>query len=136
MKKNLIVALLCAALGGWALPAAAQTIYRCGDSYGQQPCPGGKVIDASDARSASQKSQADEASRRDARAGDAMEKTRLKEEAKPAQVLLPPAKPEEAPLKSVVGPTLKKPDQFTAIAPKKPGEADKRKKKRTKKRAG
>ena len=33
-------------------PAAAQTIYRCGDSYSQQPCPGGKEVQADDPRSA------------------------------------------------------------------------------------
>jgi hypothetical protein len=136
MKKNLTAALLCAALAGWVLPAAAQPIYRCGDSYSQQPCPGGKVVEVDDARSASQKAQTDQAVRRDAKAAEALEKARLHDEAKPAQVLLPPAKPQDAPVKSVAAPTLKKPDQFTAVAPKKPGEADKKKKKKAKKKAG
>jgi len=116
------------------LSAAAQAIYRCGNSYSQQPCPGGKIVDADDARSASQKSQTDQAVRRDAKAAEALEKARLKEEAIPAQVLLPPAKPQGATLKSVVTPTLKKPDQFTAVAPKKPGEAVKKKKKKAKRK--
>jgi hypothetical protein len=135
MKKNLTAALLCAALAGWVLPAAAQPIYRCGDSYSQQPCPGGKVVEVDDARSASQKAQTDQAVRRDAKAAETLEKARLKDEATPAQVLLPPVKPQDAPLKPLVTPTLKKPDQFTAIAPKKPGEVDKKKKKKAKKKA-
>lgn len=135
MMKNITAALLCAALAGASLPAAAQTIYRCGDSYSQQPCPGGKVLEVDDSRSASQKSQTDQAVRRDAKAADAMEKARLNDEAKPAQVLLPPAKPQEPAYRPLVTPTLKKPDQFTAIAPKKPGEADKKKKKKAKKKA-
>ncbi|MFP5477150.1 MAG: hypothetical protein ACLGJD_26210, partial [Gammaproteobacteria bacterium] len=123
MKRRVTAALLGAALGGWMpLSAAAQAIYRCGNSYSQQPCPGGKIVDADDSRSASQKSQTDQAVRRDAKAAEALENARLKEEAIPAQVLLPPAKPQGATLKSVVTPTLKKPDQFTAVAPKKPGE--------------
>jgi len=134
MKKKLTAALLCAALG-WVLPAAAQPIYRCGDSYSQQPCPGGKVVEVDDSRSASQKAQTDQAVRRDAKAAETLEKARLKDEATPAQVLLPPAKPQDAPLKSVAMPTLKKPDQFTAVAPKKPGEVDKKKKKKAKKKA-
>jgi len=135
MMKNITAALLCAALAGASLPAAAQIIYRCGDSYSQQPCPGGKVLEVDDSRSASQKSQTDQAVRRDAKAADAMEKARLNDEAKPAQVLLPPAKPQEPAYRPLVTPTLKKPDQFTAIAPKKPGEADKKKKKKAKKKA-
>ncbi len=131
--KQLTAALLFAGLAGWTpLPAAAQAIYRCGNSYSQQPCSGGKIVHADDARSASQKSQTDQAVRRDAQAAEALEKARLKDEAIPAQVLLPPAKPQGAPLKPMVTPTLKKPDQFTAVAPKKPGEAVKKKKKKAK----
>jgi hypothetical protein len=51
-------------------------------------------------------------------------------------VLLAPAKPQEPAFRPLVTPTLKKPDQFTAIAPKKPGEPDKKKKKKAKKKAG
>ncbi|MDF2464908.1 MAG: hypothetical protein K0Q43_3143 [Ramlibacter sp.] len=130
MKRILTAALLFAALTGWVPPAAAQAIYRCGDSYSQQPCPGGKVVAADDSRSASQKSQTDQAVRRDAKAAEAMEKARLSDEAKPAQVLLPPARPQDTSLKPVAAPTLKKPEQFTAVAPKKPGEVDKKKKKK------
>ena len=135
MKRNQVAALLCAALAGWMLPAGAQAIYRCGDSYSQKPCPGGKVVDADDARSASQKSQTDQAVRRDAKAAEALERARLKDEAKPAQVLLPPPKPQDAAPKPVAASKPKKPEQFTAVAPKKPGDTDRKKKKAAKKDA-
>lgn len=134
MTPKIPAALLCAALAGWMPAADAQAIYRCGDSYSQQPCPGGKLVEADDARSARQKAQTDQAVRRDAKAADAMEKARLKEEAKPAQLVMPPAKP-QAPAKPVATSAKKKAGDFTAVAPKKPGEAAKKKKKATKKEA-
>ena len=47
-------------LGGAALHAAAATspIYRCGSEYTQDPCPGGKLLDVSDPRSAAQRAEA------------------------------------------------------------------------------
>ena len=137
MQRNLTIALLCLAASGWIAPAAAQDIYRCGNSYSQQPCPGGKVVPADDARSASQRSQTSTASERDAKAADAMEKARLKEEAKPAQAVMPPAKLEEMPPEernTVVAGKAKKPAYFTAVA-RKPGDAQaKKKKKKAKKK--
>jgi hypothetical protein len=121
-KKNFPVLIFLAA-GAWLAPAVAQSIYRCGDNYSQQPCPGGTVVQADDTRSASQRSQTSLAAERDAKAADAMEKARLKEEAKPAQAYIPPPKQETA-----VG-KLKKPAQFTAVAAKKPGDAQAKKKK-------
>jgi hypothetical protein len=138
MKRNLTIAVLGLAASGWIAPAAAQTIYRCGNSYSQQPCPGGTLVPADDARSASQRSQTSRASERDAKAADAMEKARLKEEAKPAQVVMPPAKLEEVPQeerKTVVEGKAKKPAHFTAVA-RKPGDTQvKKKKKKAKKKA-
>jgi hypothetical protein len=121
-NKNFPVLIFLAA-GAWLAPAAAQNIYRCGDSYSQQPCPGGTVVQADDARSASQRSQTSLAAERDAKAADAMEKARIKEEAKPAQAYILPPKQEAAVRQ------LKKPAHFTAVAPKKPGDAPARKKK-------
>src|SRR5215208_565266 len=124
MQRKLMIAVLCLAAIGWIAPAAAQSIYRCGNSYSQQPCPGGTLVPADDSRSASQRSQTSLASERDAKAADAMEKARLKEEAKPAQVLTPPAKLEEVPQedrRTVVEGAAKKPAYFTAVA-RKPGD--------------
>lgn len=132
MTTRLATALLGAALAAGAATAGAEGIYRCGDSYSQQPCPGGKLVDAADARSAGQKSQTDQAVRRDAKAADAMEKARLKEEARPAQLLMPPQKAQEATPKPVAASKTHKPGQFTAVAPKKPGDVPPGKKKREK----
>ena len=138
MRKISTTALLCiAAAGWWAAPAAAQNIYRCGDSYSQQPCAGGKLVAASDSRTAGQKSQTDEATRRDAKSAEAMEKARLKEEAKPAPVGLPLPKASEAQpaRKPASGAKPKKPEHFTAIAPGSPDDATAKKKKKKKAKA-
>ena len=134
MRKISTAALLCIAAAGGACPAAAQNIYRCGDSYSQQPCAGGKLVAASDSRTAGQKSQTDEATRRDAKAAETMEKARMKEEAKPAPVGLPlPKAPEaEAPRKPASGAKPKKPAHFTAIAPGNTDDAAAKKKKKKK----
>ena len=129
MHRNLGILILAAAAWG---AAPAQTIYRCGDSYSQQPCPGGAVVAADDARSASQGAQTREAAQRDAKRADAMEKARMKDEAKPAQALIfPGPKKEEPPPKGNNGKLAKgkKPAEFTAVAPQQPGEKKKPKKK-------
>lgn len=140
MKTNLATAwLLALATAAGAGPAAAEEIYRCGDSYSQKPCPGGKLVQVEDARSASQKSQTDQAARRDAHAADAMEKARLKEEAKPAPVGMPLPRPDEASKEganTVAGAKkAKKPVHFTAVSPRQPGDKAAKKKKVAKPRA-
>ncbi|HWP11607.1 MAG TPA: hypothetical protein VNN06_07275 [Ramlibacter sp.] len=138
MNRNLPLAVLCLAASAWIAPAAAQAIYRCGDSYSQQPCPGGTQVQADDARSAAQGSQTRQAAQRDAKAADAMEKARLKEEAKPAQAYIPPPKVQDAPPQdggTEVSAKAKKPAYFTAAAPRKPGEASAKKKKKARKKA-
>lgn len=69
-------------MAGTALTSAAsaQTIYKCGDTYSQLPCPGGVVIDATDRRTSAQKAQSDLATGRDARTAEAMEKARRQQE--------------------------------------------------------
>jgi hypothetical protein len=68
--------------------AGAQTVYRCGSSYSQSPCPAGVPLVVDDPRSAQQKQETDAAVKRDARTADSMEKSRLKQEAmeRPAQL--------------------------------------------------
>ena len=132
MSKNSRAAVLLALAAGCGLPAMAQTIYRCGDSYSQQPCPGGKPVAVDDARTPAQRAQAAEAVRRQAAAADQMEKERVREEAKPATLGLPPPKLEDAPdQRDRTEPTGKavKPKYFSAVSPKKPGEAAPKKKK-------
>ena len=131
MKRSLL-ALAAAFFAGsvWA-----QNIYRCGDTYSQRPCSGSQAVATDDARSAAQKAQADAVTARDARMADAMERERLKAEAKPNAVYIPPAKPEpSAPItakpKIVKAKSKKKePEFFTAVAPAKPGDKPARKKK-------
>jgi hypothetical protein len=137
MRKISKLILLGLAAAGCALPVAAQNVYRCGNSYSQQPCADGRLVAASDSRSASQKAQTDRAAKQDAKSAAAMEKARLKEEAKPAPVGLPPPKASEAQpaKKPASGAKLKKPEQFTAVAPGKPDDdaGAKPKKKKAKK---
>jgi hypothetical protein len=137
MNKNLPALVVLAAAAALA-PAAAQNVYRCGDSYSQRPCPGGILVPTEDTRNASQRAQTSAAAQRDAKTADAMEKARLKEEAKPVAGYIPAPKeaetiaPEAKP--GLVKP--KKPQYFTAAAPRKPGEAGaKKKKKKVKKQA-
>ena len=116
-----------------ATGAAAQTVYRCGDSYGQQPCPGGKTVQTDDARSDAQKRQTSDAAKRDGKTADVMEKDRLKQEAQAAPAYIPPPKPVASPEENrplVTTPVKQK--YFTAVAPRKPGEAKKKKKSKKK----
>src|SRR4051794_30909309 len=137
MNKNLplmILATACALGAVW--PAAAQNVYRCGDSYSQKPCPGGALVPTDDARSDSQRKQTREAAQRDGKAADAMQKARLKEEAKPAQAYIPAAagEPSAEEKKSAAAVKPKKPQYFTAAAPGKPGDAGPKKKSKAKKK--
>ena len=134
MTTNLQAFVLMAACAGAAMPAAAQSVYRCGDSYSQKPCPGGALVPTEDARSADQRAQTREAAQRDSKTADAMEKARLKEEAKATQAYIPapmiePAVEEKKPEPAV---KPKRQQYFTAAAPRKPGEAAPKKKKKKK----
>ena len=139
MDRNMPLCLLLAGALGWAIPGAAQTVYRCGESYSQQPCPGGKPVQADDPRSESQRAQTREAVRRDAKVADEMQKARLKEEAKPAQAVIPAPKAEtlDPPQEPAASPGVaKKPAYFTAVSPTKkekaqPGKKKKKAKKKT-----
>lgn len=76
--------------------AAQAPVYRCGNSYSQQPCPGGNTVDVEDSRTPSQR-QAHRASvQQERRAGDTLEKDRLKQEAAAARALQQAEKAERA----------------------------------------
>lgn len=60
---------------------SAQTVYRCGSSYSQTPCPGGSTVDATDGRTPEQRKAHEASVTHEKRAGDTLEKTRLKDEA-------------------------------------------------------
>lgn len=60
--------------------ASAQIVYKCGESYGQTPCPGGSALNVEDSRSLAQKQQTEETTRRDAKQAQTLEKDRLAQE--------------------------------------------------------
>ena len=136
MNQTLPVVITFVALAGAMAPAAAQGVYRCGDSYSQKPCPGGSQVPTDDARSASQRAQAAVDAQRVSKAADAMEKARLKDEAKPAGRYIPDSNnssaTEQPKPKALAKP--KKPEYFTAVAPRKPGDPAVKPKKKAKKK--
>ena len=76
---------------------AGPAAYRCGNSYSNAPCPGGKAVDTDDARSVAQQREAQEVKRRDAALADQMAAQRRARErertaaAQPAVGIGPPA---------------------------------------------
>ena len=105
--------------------ACGQTVWRCGSSYGTQPCPGGRAFDATDARTPADAARAGEAAAADAKRAEAMEKARLAQErnAPKAIVIGGEPKPQEKAAKPETRKKGKKkpanPEVFTAVAPRK-----------------
>src|SRR5688572_19188224 len=92
---HFVIAAAFACAGSWAW---GQTVYRCGNSYGQQPCAGGSVIDSTDARSPAEAARATGVAAADARRADAMEKARLAQEKDaPRAVIIGPQTPATPP---------------------------------------
>jgi hypothetical protein len=60
--------------------AQAENIYKCGNTYSQSPCSGGKLMSVDDSRDPQQKLQQDAATQRDVELAKEMEKTRLANE--------------------------------------------------------
>ena len=69
-----------------ACGARAQAIYRCGAEYSQTPCPGGKVLESSDTRSAAQRAEAVRVAAQERKKAAELERERraLQNSAKPA----------------------------------------------------
>ncbi len=141
MKNHVpICAALALASACWPAPAWSQTVYRCGNVYGQVPCPGGTPIDASDPRTPAQKAQTDAATRQASASALKMEKDRVALEKRSlgaAPNKHTPAtsggRPTQGNGKDLPSPTTNKksgktaPDYFTAAAApddKKAGKAD------------
>ena len=107
-----------------ALAASAQTVYRCGNSYGTQPCAGGTPLDVSDSRTQADALRAGKVTSEDWKRAEAMEKARLAQEknAPKAVVIGPKEAPKPEP-KEHAKPHKKKgkaedPSVFTAKVPK------------------
>ena len=69
-----------------ALPAHA-TVYRCGNSYRDTPCPGARSIAAEDVRTAQEQDEARRIAEQDAAMAATLEEARLAQEAKLAKKL-------------------------------------------------
>ena len=64
------------------LPAAAQQkVWRCGNSYSNQPCDEARAVEVADPRTAAQRRDAERAALRDARLGAELESDREAREA-------------------------------------------------------
>jgi hypothetical protein len=117
------------ALGLFAMFAQAAPIYRCGQTYSQTPCPGGRVVDATDPRSAAQRAEARRVLARERQLAAQMERDRRDREAAsaPAQATgfdsraaaPEPAASQPAPKAKKKGGKAKPARDFTAVAPAK-----------------
>ena len=114
MNKTIIAAIALTTAGA----AGAQTMYRCGSSYSQQPCPGGSEVAGLAPRPASDVAQAKAAVQADAKRAEAMEKARLQQEKNaPKATVMGPKEPASAAKAAVVKKKGGKPEEFTAVQP-------------------
>ena len=126
-RRTLFIAAAVALSAPWA---AGQTVYRCGDSYGTQPCAGGTVVDVRDAPTRAEAARASQVTQQDARRADAMEKARLLQEKNaPKALVIAPKEPAAKPQAPARDKDKKKakgkgkpqdPDLYTATAPAPP----------------
>jgi hypothetical protein len=135
--------LLCGMLFLSTQAMAQTTVYRCGNSYSQTPCPQGQTLQVDDSRDAAQRQQAQANTQRQAQQAQGLEKQRVKQEqamakataqaqaqAARAQASKPAPQP---PAPVVIKPQRKKPadkkkDEFVAAVPgaHKPGTSGKK----------
>ncbi|AKJ27728.1 hypothetical protein [Caldimonas brevitalea] len=66
-----------------AAPAAGTTVYRCGNSYSEQPCEQGRVVPLVEGPSEAQRAQAQQNGERDAQLAEELQRRRLHHEAQP-----------------------------------------------------
>ena len=118
----------------------AQIVYRCGTEYSQTPCPGGKILESSDPRSAAQRAEAVGVAAQDRRTAATLARERRALEAgtQPARATgfngrpaadataaVPPVKPKKSSRpKAAEG--AERAD-FVAVEPGTPGQRAKRK---------
>ena len=114
MTRTFIAAIVLATAGA----AGAQTMYRCGSSYSQQPCPGGAEVAGLAPRPAADVAQAKAAAQADGKRADAMEKARLQQEKNaPKATVMGPKEVASAPKAVVAKKKSGKPEEFTAVQP-------------------
>jgi hypothetical protein len=123
MHHHVILLSLALAAAG----APAQTVWRCGSSYGTQPCAGGTAIDVTDRSSPADAARASKAAAEDLRRADAMQKARLAaEKDAPKAIVIGPREPASVAAKEPGTPRKDRkdarngPEVFTASGPKPP----------------
>jgi len=135
LQEKIILAAALAVCSAWT---QAQTVYRCGNSYSQQPCPGGAPVAAGDPRTPAEAARSGSVASADAKRADAMEKARIAQEknAPKAGVIGPAAPTAQSHAQAPEGGHSKsgKPDQFTAKTPGQPGDTNKKTKGKTAKK--
>ena len=110
--------IIAAAFGAAASAAGAQAVYRCGNTYGSQPCEGGTAVAAPHVPSREEGAKAATAAKVDAKRAEALEKARLAQEKNaPKAILMAPTQAASAKVKPT--PPLRKPDTFKATGPAK-----------------
>jgi hypothetical protein len=116
-KKNLILGAALVLVTQWS---AAQTVWRCGNGYSQQPCEGGSAVAAPHTPTAAEATKAEGAAKSDAARAEALEKARLAQEKNaPKAIVIGPVEPAAKPVadKRGTAPKAGKLEQFTAVAP-------------------
>lgn len=111
-RSAMLLAGACFHWGAWAAEGNGGA-WRCGNTYTDQPCAGGKVLDLDDARDADQKRAADQSTRDARTAAERMKSDRLRLEARQQRPILIDAGPKES-KKAPTGP-----DKDVAKKPKK-----------------
>jgi len=98
--KHAVALLLCLV----AMGVQAQPVYRCGNEYSRIPCPQGRLVEATDPRSAAQRAEAKRVAADEQRRAKEIQRERLAEQSaqRPASASsrsalpAPPAKPASA----------------------------------------
>lgn len=62
-------------------PVQGQTVYRCGQSYSNEPCPQGRAIDVQDTRTEAQRAESVASHERQGMMADQLAEQRVREEA-------------------------------------------------------
>jgi hypothetical protein len=109
------------------LVAHAQ-VYRCGDTYSQQPCPGGRQLETPPVPTAAEQREAERSTQRQARAAQDLQAERLRLEARPNHLYVPPPRMEPGldPYKTPEKKATQRLEVFTASVPgSKPPKKDK-----------
>lgn len=82
MKHIVTFAIIFIAICALSTRATSQSVYRCGNTYSQTPCADGVEVNVQDDRTAAQKAESQAIVRRETSTANAMEKARLREEAR------------------------------------------------------